>query len=60
VAWRTAVGGIDIARSGETSMLMRIPIWIGYAAMVPGLVAAGLVALAQALGVAMPERPAGE
>jgi TRAP-type C4-dicarboxylate transport system permease small subunit len=60
VAWRTAVGGVDIARSGETSMLMRIPIWIGYAAMVPGLIAAGLVALAQAVGVAMPERGRGE
>jgi TRAP-type C4-dicarboxylate transport system permease small subunit len=60
VAWRTAVGGVDIARSGETSMLMRIPIWIGYAAMLPGLVAAGLVALAQGLGVVMPERARGE
>jgi TRAP-type C4-dicarboxylate transport system permease small subunit len=56
VAWRTAVGGLDIAGTGETSMLMRIPIWIGYAAMVPGLVAAGLVALVQALGPASPDR----
>lgn len=54
VAWRTAVGGVDIAGTGETSMLMRIPIWIGYAAMVPGLLAAGLVALAQALGSGPP------
>lgn len=56
VAWRTLVGSVDIARSGETSMLMRVPIWIGYAAMVPGVALAGLTALAEALGIAMPER----
>jgi TRAP-type C4-dicarboxylate transport system permease small subunit len=56
LAWRTGVGGLDIARSGETTMLMRVPIWIGYVAMLPGVVAAGAVALAQALGVALPER----
>jgi TRAP-type C4-dicarboxylate transport system permease small subunit len=55
VAWRTGVGCLDIARSGETTMLMRIPIWVGYAAMLPGVVAAGLTALAQALGVRPPE-----
>jgi TRAP-type C4-dicarboxylate transport system permease small subunit len=52
VAWRTIAGGIDIAASGETSMLMRIPIWVGYAAMVPGVLLAGLIALAQAAGAA--------
>ncbi|HXH83009.1 MAG TPA: TRAP transporter small permease [Candidatus Tectomicrobia bacterium] len=49
VAWRTVVGCADIARSGETTMLMRIPVWVGYAAMLPGVTLAGLTALAQAL-----------
>lgn len=52
VGWRTIVGGVDIAASGETSMLMRVPIWVGYAAMVPGVILTGLIALAQAAGVA--------
>lgn len=52
VGWRTIAGGLDIAASGETSMLMRVPIWVGYAAMVPGVLLAGLIALAQAVGVA--------
>jgi TRAP-type C4-dicarboxylate transport system permease small subunit len=56
VGWRTIAGAIDIAASGETSMLMRIPIWVGYAAMVPGVLLAGLIALAQAAGAAPPER----
>ncbi len=59
VAWRTAVGCLDIAASGETSMLMAFPIWIGYAAAVPGLCAAGLIALAQAAGIVLPARSVG-
>lgn len=49
IGWRTIVGCLDIARSGESSMLMQIPIWMGYAAIVPGVLVAGLIALAQAL-----------
>lgn len=49
IGWRTIVGCLDIARSGESSMLMQIPIWVGYAAIVPGVLVAGLIALAQAL-----------
>ncbi len=49
VAWRTLAGCLDIARSGETSMLMQVPIWIGYAGMIPGVALAALIALAQAL-----------
>lgn len=54
IAWRTVVGCYDIYRSGETSMLMAIPIWMGYAAAVPGVCFAGLIALAQAAGLSMP------
>jgi len=56
IGWRTVVGCVDIAGSGETSMLMRIPIWVGYASMLPGVLLAGLVALAQAAGAAPASR----
>ena len=60
VGWRTLVGCVDIARSGETTMLMGVPIWVGYAAMLPGVAAAGLIALAEGLGVTPSERPPGD
>ncbi len=60
VGWRTLVGTFDIARSGETSMLMSVPIWIGYGFMVPGVLFAGLIALAQSFGVETAEQPAHE
>lgn len=60
VSWRTLVGCLDIARTGETSMLMGIPIWIGYAAMIPGVATAGLLSLAEALGLRLPEQVADE
>lgn len=49
IGWRTVVGCLDIARSGENSMLMQIPTWMGYAAIVPGVLVAGVIALAQAV-----------
>ena len=42
VGWRTLVGAFDIWRSGETSMLMGVPTWIGYAGMLPGYLLAGI------------------
>ena len=30
IAWRVAVGGIDIKANQETSMLMALPLWIPY------------------------------
>ncbi|OGK99957.1 MAG: hypothetical protein A3E31_16105 [Candidatus Rokubacteria bacterium RIFCSPHIGHO2_12_FULL_73_22] len=60
VGWRTLVGCLDIARSGQTTMLMGIPIWIGYAAMLPGVAAAGLIALAEGLGLTPSERARGD
>ena len=56
VAWRAGVGTLDLYRSGESSMLMRFPVWLGYALTIPGLVVAGLVALAQGFGVKVAER----
>jgi TRAP-type C4-dicarboxylate transport system permease small subunit len=45
VAWRTWAGAISIKAAGETTMLLGVPIWIGYALMVPGFIATALVAL---------------
>jgi TRAP-type C4-dicarboxylate transport system permease small subunit len=55
VAWRAGVGTLDLYRSGESSMLMRFPIWLAYALTVPGLIVAGLIALAQGLGIKVAE-----
>jgi len=55
VGWRTGVAAADIFRSGETSMLLGFPKWIGYAATVPGAVIAGLISLAQAVGIKLAE-----
>jgi TRAP-type C4-dicarboxylate transport system permease small subunit len=60
VGWRTFVGALGISQTGETSMLMGVPTWIGYAGMLPGVFVAGVVALAQALGVVVSERSADE
>ena len=45
LAWQFWVGGMAAKRSGEVSMLMSLPIWISYMAMVPGLVLSALVGL---------------
>jgi TRAP-type C4-dicarboxylate transport system permease small subunit len=55
IAWRAGVGALDLYRNGESSMLMRFPIWLGYALTLPGLLMAGLTALAQSLGVKVAE-----
>lgn len=48
LAWRTASGMASVRAGGEVSMIVGFPIWIGYAAIVPSLVLAALVALATA------------
>jgi TRAP-type C4-dicarboxylate transport system permease small subunit len=48
LAWRTAVGMVAVRAAGEVSMIVGFPIWIGYAAIVPSLVLAAVVALATA------------
>ena len=45
LAWRTAVGMVAVRAAGEVSMIVGFPIWIGYAAIVPSLALATLVAL---------------
>lgn len=36
VAWRVGVGMLSVKAAGETSMIMGVPTWLGYAGMVPG------------------------
>lgn len=54
IGWRTAVAIVSIYRSGETTTLRELPIWIAYAAMTPGILLAGFIALAQSMGVIKP------
>jgi TRAP-type C4-dicarboxylate transport system permease small subunit len=49
VAWRVAVGGVDIKANQETSMLMALPLWIPYMLMVPGLVLCAVIGFVQTL-----------
>jgi TRAP-type C4-dicarboxylate transport system permease small subunit len=43
--WRTAIGALDARVSRETSMIMELPTWAGYALMVPSFALAAMVAL---------------
>lgn len=45
VAWRTGAGALAVKASGETSMIMGFPSWIGYAFMAPGFALTALAAL---------------
>jgi TRAP-type C4-dicarboxylate transport system permease small subunit len=51
IGWRTLVSSVGILHTGESTMLMGLPLWLGYALMVPGVIVAGAIALAQAVGV---------
>ncbi len=48
MTWRAAVGGLNAWTSNEGSMMLGFPSWITYAAMVPPMALAALVALHQA------------
>ena len=45
VAWRTCAGAIAAKASNESTMILGFPLWIGYAAMIPGLILTVLAAL---------------
>lgn len=45
LAWRAGVGVADMKAAGETTMLLAVPTWLTYLAMVPGLLLSALVAL---------------
>lgn len=48
--WRLAAGGLDMARFGETSMILGIPLWLGFIPGVIGLATLGLVCLLRVVG----------
>jgi hypothetical protein len=49
LAWRTAAGMLSLKASGEITMIVGFPVWVGYAAIVPSLVLAAIVGLATAV-----------
>jgi TRAP-type C4-dicarboxylate transport system permease small subunit len=50
LAWRTGAGALSVRNAGEQTMILALPMWISYAALVPGMALAALIALMQALG----------
>lgn len=42
IAWRLAVGGLDLWRYGESTMVLRLPVWWGF---VPAVLSFALLAL---------------
>jgi TRAP-type C4-dicarboxylate transport system permease small subunit len=48
-AWRTWVGGLNELNTGSVSMLMQLPTYPAYFAMVPAFALTALIALMQAL-----------
>jgi len=45
VAWRLAIGMVDLKRTGDASMLIGFPTWVAYAPMVVSFLLLGLAAL---------------
>jgi TRAP-type C4-dicarboxylate transport system permease small subunit len=45
LTWRTWIGALDAFASHESTMILGFPLWIGYAATVPGLFLTALTAL---------------
>jgi TRAP-type C4-dicarboxylate transport system permease small subunit len=48
LAWRTALGAVGMWQAREQTIMLGVPTWGCYAALVPGLALAALVALLQA------------
>ena len=45
VTWRTCTGAISVRASNESTMILGFPLWIGYVAMIPGLLLTVFAAL---------------
>jgi TRAP-type C4-dicarboxylate transport system permease small subunit len=56
LAWRTYEGGLRSLNNHETSLLLQVPLWYGYMAMVPGLALSCVIALTQTWNH-LPKRP---
>ena len=48
LAWRLALGLLDLRGNADASMLLNIPTWWGYVPLVPSFFLLGLTALYQA------------
>ena len=51
ITWRTGVGLASIRASGETTMILGMPSWWTYAAMLPGIALTALVAFRGAIHI---------
>jgi TRAP-type C4-dicarboxylate transport system permease small subunit len=49
IAWRAGAGALSVKASGETTMILGWPLWIGQMLMVPGFVLLALAGLYMAL-----------
>lgn len=49
LAWRGVVGTFSMNEAGETTTILGWPLWIAYAAMVPGIALTALLGVARAL-----------
>jgi TRAP-type C4-dicarboxylate transport system permease small subunit len=45
IAWRAFAGAISVKESGETTMILGWPLWLGQVLMVPGFVLLALAGL---------------
>lgn len=50
LAWRMTQGGLDLHGFGETSMMLGLPTWWGFAVAVPALILLALVCVVRAFG----------
>jgi TRAP-type C4-dicarboxylate transport system permease small subunit len=57
LAWRAGAAVLDMRAAGETTMVLGVPLWLPYAAMVPGLALAGVMGVQAAV---RPAKAAGE
>ena len=57
LAWRAGAAVLDMRAAGETTMVLGVPLWLPYAAMVPGLALAGVTGV---LAAVRPAQAAGE
>jgi TRAP-type C4-dicarboxylate transport system permease small subunit len=48
IAWRTAAGAVALHATGETTMILDAPVWLGQGLMVPGFVLLALAGLYRA------------
>lgn len=53
LSWRTAIGAVSVREAFEATMILDLPMWWAYASLAPGLAFAGLIAIVQAVRLAM-------